>query len=132
MKNTRIIALFLMAIISTASPTLYQQGIQPRVEGAACSISILNVELDEELTEEHIVVFTAYLAIENTADVEVVLSRLTLDVYHHSKSIGRYRMIGTMNTTDEFKIPASSKIYTRRTPQGLQTLNRLAKVACNG
>ncbi len=127
MKNTRIIALFLMAIVSTASPTLYQQGIQPRVEGAACSISILNLELDEDLTKEHLVVFNAYLSIENTADVEVVLSRLALDVYHHSKASGRYRLIGSLNTTDEFKIGPSSTIYTKRTPQGLQTLNPLNK-----
>ena len=127
MKNTRIIALFLMAIVSTASPTLYQQGIQPRVEGAACSISILNLELDEDLTKEHLVVFNAYLSIENTADVEVVLSRLALDVYHHSKASGRYRLIGSLNTTDEFKIGPSSSIYTKRTPAGLQTLNPLNK-----
>ena len=123
MKNTRALALFLMAIVSTASPTVYQLGIQPRVDGAGCSISIQFLELDEELTQQYVVVFNAYLTIENPSDIDVTLSRLNLDVYHHSQIVGRPRLIGTLNTTTEYNIPAKSAIYTRQGEQGLETLN---------
>ncbi|MCP4761894.1 MAG: hypothetical protein GY870_08930, partial [archaeon] len=111
MIGKRIVALFIMTIVTTATPAIYQIGVEPRVGGISCSIDITGLELDYDLTPSDgtSIVFKAYLNITNTMDVEVVLSRLDLDVYHWSSqnSEGRNRKIGTLNTTYEYIIPAA-------------------------
>ncbi|MHA1730976.1 MAG: hypothetical protein ACTSU5_03490 [Promethearchaeota archaeon] len=105
----RMVALFIMTIMSTATPAVYQKGIEPRVEGANCNIEITDIEYvtDRELTHTDVLTLKAYLRIENTAPTEVILSRLNLDMYHHSALRGRYELIGTFNTTMEYVVPAA-------------------------
>ena len=67
--------------------------------------------------------FYAYLSIENPSDIDVIFTKLSLDVYHHSKLVGRPRLIGTLNITDEYNIPAQTSIFTRKGEQGLETFN---------
>lgn len=107
----RITALFIMTIISTATPAVYQVGIEPRVAGAKCEIYITSLRLDQEYTEEGVAVFKAYLRIENRQPVDVILSQLTLDVYHYS-SLGRYQLIGSMNTSQEYKVGPNEVIQS--------------------
>jgi hypothetical protein len=99
-----------MALVATVVPATYQKGIQPRVAASDCKITINNVELDEKRTTSGEIVLTAYLKIENTQNIDVVLSRLSLDVYHYSAQVDRNRWIGTFNTTAEYTIPANGYI----------------------
>ncbi|MHA1338502.1 MAG: hypothetical protein ACTSRZ_01265 [Promethearchaeota archaeon] len=111
MPPTRITALFVMTIITTATPAIYQVGIEPRVAGANCDITITSLQLDRDNTEEGVAMFKAYLRVDNRAPVDVILSQLTLDVYHYS-SVGRFQLIGTMNTTQEYQVPANGHIQS--------------------
>jgi hypothetical protein len=126
MIGKRVIALFVMTLVTTATPAVYQIGIEPRIAGAACDITITSLEIDQEKTGTDIVVFNAYLRIENRAPVQVILSRLALDVYHYSSLTSRYQLIGSMNTSREYVIPAAvdgvpSSIQTVKTTEGLST-----------
>ncbi|MBD3354097.1 MAG: hypothetical protein GF364_21625 [Candidatus Lokiarchaeota archaeon] len=111
----RVTALIVMTLISTVTPAVYQVGIEPRVAGANCDIAITSLSLDQDYTEEGLAIFKAYLRVDNRAPVDVILSQLTLDVYHHS-STGRYEMIGSMNTSQEYQIEANS--FIQSTKQG--------------
>ncbi|MHA1872086.1 MAG: hypothetical protein ACTSXF_14165, partial [Promethearchaeota archaeon] len=123
LMDRRIVTLIVLTLISTSTPAVYQVGIQPRVEGAKCDISITSLELDEDLTTPEMAVFNAYLRIDNHASVDVILSRLSLDVYHHSSITGRYEMIGTLNTSQEYRVYAHSFIQSVKTTEGVVTIN---------
>jgi len=116
----RIIVLVVMALMSTASPAVYQKAVQPRVEGANCSIDItaLRIRETETTSRTNEIVFDAYLRIDNPADVAVVLSELDLDVYHYSKSESRFKLIGKFNTSQEYEILANSYIQDYPTGYG--------------
>lgn len=107
----RVAALIVMALISTATPAIYQIGVEPRVAGARCNIKINSLELDQDYTTENMAIFKAYLRVENNEPVDVILSQLTLDVYHYSSS-GRYELIGTLNTTRDYTVPGRGVIQS--------------------
>lgn len=100
-----------MTLVSTATPAVYQQGIEPRVEGAACNVQIMDIDYvsDSQYTYTDVLTLKAYLRVENYQPNEVVLSRLNLDMYHHSALRGRYEMVGYFNTTREYTIPAATE-----------------------
>ena len=104
MLQRRITALVIMALVSTSTPAVYQIGVEPRLQGANCEISITSLEMDQESTKLGVASFRAYLRVDNQAPVDVILSQLNLDVYHHSAAIGRYQKIGTLQTDLEYKI----------------------------
>jgi len=108
----RVVAIIVMALMSTASPAVYQKVLQPTIDGLNCNISISDLVLDKQLTyaKNNTVFFQAYLSIQNLADVDVVLSPLSLDVYHYSEKDGRYRLIGSFNTSRSISVRARETI----------------------
>lgn len=107
----RIVALIVMALMSTASPAVYQKAIQPREAGFNCEIQINSLKIDgATYNTENMIVFDAYISIHNLAGVPAVLSRLDLDVYHLSSSLNRYIQIGTFNTSQEYTIDAGATL----------------------
>ncbi|GAB4318520.1 MAG: hypothetical protein Kow0069_21690 [Promethearchaeota archaeon] len=120
----RMVTLFVLTLVSTATPAIYQKGIEPRVEGAQCNIQIVDLTYveDSRYTRTDVLTLKAYLRIENSAPNEVILSRLNLDMYYHSQIRGRYELIGYFNTTQEYVVPAATvNEYGDTVPGWVQT-----------
>jgi hypothetical protein len=122
-KGARIYALIIMTLLSTVSPLVYQKAVEPLEKGLQCEISIIDLEMDTELSTNNQIIFTAYLEIRNDAPVPVVLPYLDLDVYEEKV---RYELLGSFKTFYPYEIPAYGTIRTEKiagevvkTPQNL-------------
>ena len=121
MERKRIGAIVALAVAATVSPLVYQYIIQPRTEASDVSISILDIQYNDDLSTPEATAFNLYLKLENNRDNDVILSPLQLDVYFHdTESLEeRYRLIGEFQTFIDYVIPAESFVASELTDQGL-------------
>jgi len=120
MERKRIGAIVALAVAATVSPLVYQYVIQPRTEASEVTITIMDVQYNDDMSLNTTTAFNMYLKLQNKLENDVILSPLQLDVYYHdTESAERYRLIGEFQTFMDYVIPANSFVASELTEEAL-------------
>lgn len=122
----RVVALVVMAMISTVSPAVYQKGLEPRLGALDSEIEINSFTYDAARSGKDVLCYKAWITVRNPNPYEVILSQLDLDMFYSTayrrgydgKELERFKKIGSFNTTQEYTIPASKGVNVPESEYG--------------
>ncbi len=114
----RVVALVLMAMVSTVSPAIYQKGLEPRLGALDAKISVNSFTYEAARSGRDVLCYKAWITVQNPNPYEVILSQLDLDMFfatnytreYDGETQERFKKIGSFNTTQEFTVPASKGV----------------------